>query len=99
MPEFSALYSVALWMCMILPLEMQRRGLVFGYIREFNCPVVFDFHAWVRENHGYVISFGTVYNFWYHPLEGSPAFILGYFYQFMMIAQSSMLYHTNHRNK
>merc|ERR1740123_1646233 len=55
--------------------------------------------AFIRKYHGYAFSFGTTYNFWYHPLEGSPGFVLGYLYQFCMILQSGFLFHPFHRNK
>lgn len=103
-PEMSALYSVALWIAVYIPLEMPRRGLAFGYLRSFSCKgygkeLSSNFFAMVREGHGYVFGFGLVYNFWYHPIEGAPSFLLGYYYQLMMISQSNLLYNAKHRNK
>merc|ERR1719343_1656011 len=81
---------------------MPKRGIFFGYFKSFpdlsSCGVP-DMIAFVRKNHGYAISFGTTYNFWYHVIEGSPGFILGYLYQFCMILQSGFLFHPFHRNK
>lgn len=111
-PEFSALYSVALWVLFAMIIEMPRRGLApclslvsswcidasfrvsqqrwaqpnwsfcrriglfFGYIRSFQLTGKMtlgqDFIPFVRKYHGFAISFGTTYNFWYHPIEGSP---------------------------
>ena len=81
--------------------EMPRRGLFCGYWKSFDnrCKIGEDFIPFVRKYHGYGISFGTTYNFWYHPIEGSPGFILGYLYQLCMILQSSFLFHPLHRNK
>jgi hypothetical protein len=104
-PEFSALYSVALWIVFVMIVEMPRRGLVFGYWKDFDykcCDqhkIGTSFIPFIRKYHGYAISFGTTYNFWYHPMEGSPGFVLGYLYQFCMILQSSFLFHPLHRNK
>eukprot|EP00928_Gymnodinium_smaydae_P027283 TRINITY_DN21143_c0_g1_i2.p1 TRINITY_DN21143_c0_g1~~TRINITY_DN21143_c0_g1_i2.p1 ORF type:complete len:379 (-),score=35.54 TRINITY_DN21143_c0_g1_i2:243-1379(-) len=100
-PEFSALYSVALWIFFIMVVRIPTRGLVFGYIRSLEGPhsIGADFIPFVRKYHGYAISFGTTYNFWYHPMEGSPGFVLGYLYQFCMILQSGLLFHPMHKNK
>lgn len=104
-PEFSALYSVALWILFVMIVEMPRRGLVFGYWKSFDFKwneksgLGRNFIPFIRKYHGYGISFGTTYNFWYHPMEGSPGFVLGYLYQFCMILQSSFLFHPLHRNK
>ena len=103
-PEFSALYSVALWIFFVLVIEMPRRGLLCGRCKDFDClkhkcDVGTTFITFVRKYHGYGISFGTTYNYWYHPMEGSPGFVLGYLYQFCMILQSGFLFHPLHRNK
>merc|ERR1719401_1573357 len=80
---------------------MPKRGLFLGYFRSLpSCgDLVPDMIHFIRMYHGYAISFGTTYNFWYHPIEGSPGFIFGYLYQFCMILQSAFLFHPLHRNK
>ena len=89
--------------------QMPKRGLFFGWLKDFDFKCIGDraaeitnsrnFIPFVRKYHGYGVSFGTTYNFWYHPMEGSPGFVLGYIYQLCMILQSSFLFHPLHRNK
>ena len=108
-PEWTALGSVALWILFAMVVQMPSRGLFFGYWKNFDYECIGDtlanvlqsrdFIRFTRRYHGYGISFGTTYNFWYHPMEGSPGFVLGYLYQLCMIVQSSFLFHPNHRNK
>ena len=75
-PEFSALYSVALWIMFALVIQMPKRGLVCGRWKSFDClkhkcNVGTTFITFIRKYHGYGISFGTTYNYWYHPMESS----------------------------
>jgi len=100
-PEWTAQYSVMWWIFLALIIQMPKRGLLFGYIRSFDNPCGFgkDFVNFVRKQHGYAFSFGVTYNYWFHPIEGSPGFVLGYLYQFLMMLQSNFLLHPFHRNK
>ena len=108
-PEWTALGSVAVWILFAMVVQMPKRGLFFGWWKDFDFKCIGDraaeitnsrnFIPFVRKYHGYGVSFGTTYNFWYHPMEGSPGFVLGYLYQLCMILQSSFLFHPLHRNK
>merc|ERR1719469_1212912 len=100
-PENSAQYSVMLWIFFSTVMRMKTRGLVFGYIKglPFKDGLVPDLVAFLRKYHGLAFSFGTTYNFWFHPVEGSVGFVLGYLYQFCMILQSGFLFHPMHKNK
>lgn len=78
------------WPCLLSRCALSRcapvtRAKVTSYIRCFrlssNIALGQDLVPFVRKYHGYAISFGTTYNFWYHPMEGSPGFVLGYLYQ------------------
>ncbi|KAI9136683.1 hypothetical protein BKA69DRAFT_1033365 [Paraphysoderma sedebokerense] len=90
-PEITALGSVAVMLLIILMLELPRRGLFFGYVKNWKYVHV-EMKNVVKRYHGYIISFGIVYDFWYHPCEG-------FTYQFLLFIQSSLLFQSTHRNR
>jgi hypothetical protein len=94
-PEGSALGSVAFMLMLILVLEEPRRGLAFG-IRP---PLRRDFVELVRRYHGYIFSWAIVYTFWYHPMEGKPGHLVGFFYMALLMLQSSLLFTHAHRDQ
>ncbi len=94
-PELSALGSVALMLIVILILETPRRGLLFG--KKLKFPQ--RFLQVIRHYHGYLFSWAAIYTFWYHPTEGTWGHLLGFFYMFMLFAQSSLLFNRAHLNK
>ena len=94
-PEITALGSVAVMLMIIIILETPRRGLIFGKKFKFR-------HAFtqiVREYHGYLFSWAIIYTFWYHPTENTWGHLLGFFYMFMLFAQSALIFNRNHLNK
>jgi len=78
---------------------MPRRGLFFGtYLKTFFWNGS-TFQAIVKRYHPFIVSFGLVYDFWYHPMEGSAGHLGGYFYIFLIFWQSSIFFHLEHMNR
>jgi hypothetical protein len=94
-PELTAQGSVALMLILILIMEAPRRGLIFGKKAKFKE----RFIQIVRKYHGYVFTWATIYTFWYHPTEGTWGHLLGFFYMFMLFAQSTFIFNRAHLNR
>ena len=76
-------------------LETPRRGLMLGR----KVPFSQRFMQILRKYHGYLFAWATIYTFWYHPTEGTAGHLLGFFYMFMLFAQSSLIFNRAHLNK
>ncbi|KAI9498463.1 hypothetical protein BDB00DRAFT_800386 [Zychaea mexicana] len=97
--EGTAQGSVIAVLVVALLLAIPSRGIAFGKgkkIQSLSFKETLDF---VKKYHGYVMSFGTVYNFHYHPAEGTMGHLGGFFYQCLLLWQSASFYHQSHRNK
>jgi len=94
-PEVSSQASVVLMLVMIIVLESPRRGLAFGKKVKFHK----RFLQLVRTYHGYLFSWGIIYTFWYHPMENTLGHLAGFFYMFLLLAQSVLIFNRAHRNK
>lgn len=94
-PEVTALGSVALLLMVVLILEAPRRGLVFGRSPRFGA----RFLAMVKQTHGYLFSWALIYTFWYHPTEGTHGHLAGFFYIFLLLWQSVLLFHRAHLHR
>ncbi|MCP4808653.1 MAG: hypothetical protein GY913_08515 [Proteobacteria bacterium] len=94
-PELTALGSVALMLMVVLVLEAPRRGLAFGRGKAFHK----RFLTIVREYHGYLFTWALIYTFWYHPTEGTWGHLAGFFYMFVLLWQSVLLFDRAHRNR
>lgn len=87
--------SVILMLVMILIMENQRRGLVFGKKVGFlNEP-----GRAMRKYHGYIFAWAAIYTFWYHPMETSVGHLMGTFYTCMLMLQGSLMFTRAHTNK
>jgi hypothetical protein len=95
-PEGSALGSVSFMLMLILVLETPRRGLALGYGRR-SLPV--ELVELVRRYHGYIFSWGAVYTFWYHPMEGRGHFLLGFYHVLLLLVQSSLMFTRAHLDR
>ena len=91
----AALGSVAVMLIWVLLMENNRRGLFFGYAFPFPKDLV----EFSRKYHGYYFSWAIVYNFWYHPMEGTMAHLSGLLYKFILLTQSCLIMTPIHRNK
>ncbi|MDW3652113.1 MAG: hypothetical protein R8P61_33875 [Bacteroidia bacterium] len=92
---FSSQWSVIILLVAVLLMENQRRGLFFGkkvgFLKETG--------RVVRKYHGYVFSWGIIYTFWFHPMEGEWQHLIGFFYMFLLMIQSSLFFTQTHVNK
>lgn len=94
-PEVTSQGSVILMLILIIILETPRRGLILGKKVKFHK----RFLNIIRRNHGLIISWALIYTFWYHPMENTFGHLAGFFYMFLLLAQSVLIFNRAHRNK
>lgn len=87
--------SVILMLVLILIMENKRRGLFFGK----KAPLPQRAMDVVRQYHGYVFAWATVYTLWYHPMEDTSGHLIGFFYMFLLLLQGSLFYTRIHVNR
>ncbi len=92
---FSSQGSVIVLLVWVLLMENTRRGLFFGKKVPLQQRVV----QFARKYHGYFFSWAIVYTFWYHPMENTPGHLVGFFYMFLLLLQSSLFFTRIHLNK
>lgn len=92
---FSSQGSVVLLLVVVLLMENRRRGLVLTWSAPISAQVV----GFARRYHGYLFSWAAIYTFWYHPMESSSGHLIGFFYMFLLLAQSSLMFTTSHTNR
>jgi hypothetical protein len=94
-PEITALGSVAVMLMIIIILETPRRGLIFGYKFKFKD----GFMHIVRKYHGYIFTWAIIYDYWYHPTVGTFGHLMGFYYNFLIMVQATLLFNRAHLNK
>lgn len=77
-------------------MESRRRGLFMTYAPPASWN---DMISFLRVYHGYFVSGGVVFIFWYHPWEATLAHTSGYLQAFLLLWQSVLLYNRSHRNR
>ena len=87
--------SVILMLVLILIMENARRGLFFGR----KMPLPERAMRFVREYHGYIFAWATVYTFWYHPTEATSGHLIGFLYMFLLFLQGSLFWTRVHVNR
>ncbi len=94
-PVWSSQAAVVLLLVVVLIMETPRRGLFFGK------PVPFrqEFVRIMRQYHGYFFAFAAVYTFWFHPMEATWGHLIGFFYMFLLLLQSSLIFSRAHINR
>jgi hypothetical protein len=92
---FSSQGSVVLLLVAVLLMENRRRGLVAGK----RVPVPAAVGDVVRRYHGYLFSWAVIYTFWYHPMEATSGHLIGFFYIFLLLLQSSLMFTTAHTHR
>ncbi|KAG0172228.1 hypothetical protein DFQ28_011268 [Apophysomyces sp. BC1034] len=97
--EASAQGSVIGILVIALILAVPSRGVIFGIGKTPRSELVKDVIQFTKKYHGYLVSFGTVYNFHYHPAEGTLGHFFGFTYQCLLLWQSTTFLHTSHRDK
>jgi hypothetical protein len=95
LPSSTSQGSVIIMLVLILAMETPRRGLFF----EQKVPFRQEFIRLLRKYHGYVFSWAIVYTFWFHPMVSTQGHLIGFFYMFMLLIQSSLFFTTLHVNK
>ena len=94
-PEISALGSVAVMLMIIIILETPRRGLIFGYKFKFRDSFMYI----VRKYHSYIFTWAIIYDYWYHPTVGTFGHLMGFYYNFLIMVQATLLFNRAHLNK
>ncbi|GHH28018.1 hypothetical protein GCM10017774_01510 [Lentzea cavernae] len=92
---FSSQGSVVLLLVVVLLMENRRRGLVLTWSAPISAQVV----DLARRYHGYLFSWAAIYTFWYHPMESSSGHLIGFFYMFLLLVQSSLMFTRSHTNR
>jgi uncharacterized membrane protein YeaQ/YmgE (transglycosylase-associated protein family) len=87
--------AVIVLLVFVLIMETPRRGLFFGK----RVPFKQEFVRIIRQYHGYFFSFAAIYTFWYHPMEATPGHLVGFFYMFLLLLQSSLIFNRAHLNR
>jgi len=91
----SSQYSVVLLLVWVLLMENPRRGLVGGK----RAPIAQQVISFARKYHGYVFAWGITYTFWFHPMVSTPGHLIGFFYMFLLLLQSSLFFTRLHINR
>ena len=92
---FSSQGSVVLLLVAVLLMENRRRGLFAGR----KAPIPATVGDFARRYHGYLFSWAVIYTFWYHPMEATSGHLIGFFYVFLLLLQSSLVFTTAHTNR
>uniref|UniRef100_UPI0031DF4DFE hypothetical protein n=1 Tax=Saccharothrix mutabilis TaxID=33921 RepID=UPI0031DF4DFE len=92
---FSSQGSVVLLLVVVLLMENRRRGLLLARPAPISAEVV----RIARRYHGYLFSWAAIYTFWYHPMESTSGHLIGFFYMFLLLLQSSLMFTTAHTNR
>jgi hypothetical protein len=94
-PEVTALSSVALMLMVVIALENPRRGFILGKKVSFPKLMV----ETIKYHHGYLFSWALTYTFWYHPTVATSGHLWGFFYLYMLLWQSVLIYTPVHLNR
>ncbi|MEP5763680.1 MAG: hypothetical protein ABJ308_03770 [Halieaceae bacterium] len=92
---FTSFGSVAILLMLVVIMENQRRGVLFG--KRWNW--LDQPGRFLRKYHGYYFSWAVIYTFWYHPIEMSLGHLLGTFYTIMLMLQGSLFFTRAHVNR
>jgi hypothetical protein len=92
---FSSQGSVVLLLVWVLLMENRRRGLVLTWSAPISAQVI----SFARRYHGYLFSWAAIYTFWYHPMESTSGHLIGFFYMFLLLVQSSLMFTRAHTNR
>ena len=85
-PIWTSQYSVIIMLVIMLLMLFPARGAFWGK----KIPVSKNVMGFLKNSHGLYISWALVYTFWFHPMEGDLAILLGFFYMFLLMIQLSM---------
>lgn len=88
-------FAVILLLVLVLMLEHQRRGLVFGK----KLPLIDRLRDSIKRYHGYYFSWAIIFTFWFHPIEMTAGHLLGNFYTLLLLLQGSLFFTRFHTDK
>jgi hypothetical protein len=94
---FASQGSVIILLVMVLIMENQRRGLIFGKGKRIGW--LNESGRVLRKYHGYIFAWATIFTFWYHPMEATSGHLIGFLYTFLLMVQGSLMYTRAHLNK
>jgi hypothetical protein len=89
---FTSQGSVIVMLVLILIIQNDRRGLLFGWKAPMPRAAV-DF---IKKYHGYYVAWALIYTFWFHPMTGTFGHLVGFFYMFVLLGQGALLYTRTH---
>ncbi|MBX7214907.1 MAG: hypothetical protein K1X39_12915 [Thermoflexales bacterium] len=92
---FTSQGSVILMLVWIILMENNRRGMFFGK----RVPIGKRIIDAAKRYHGYAFSWAVIYTFWYHPAENTQGHLIGFFYMFLLMVQSSLFLTRMHVNR
>ena len=92
---WSSQISVIILLVWILLMENSRRGLFLGKTMPISKQII----SFARKYHGYYFAWATIYTFWYHPMESTPAHLVGFLYMFLLLLQGSLFLTRIHINR
>ncbi len=95
MSIFSSQGSVIVLLVWVLLMENNRRGQFFGKPAPFAKEVI----RFARTYHGYFFAWAIIYTFWFHPMVATSGHLIGFFYMFLLLLQSSLFYTRIHTNR
>jgi len=95
MHVFTSFGSVAIMLIWVLLMENNRRGMFFGK----PLPIRGEIIRFARKYHGYFFAWAVIYTFWFHPAENTSGHLIGFFYIFMLLLQSSLFFTRIHNNR
>ncbi len=95
MHVFTSFGSVAILLIWVLLMENNRRGMFFGK----PLPIKDEIIRFARKYHGYYFAWAVIYTFWFHPAENTSGHLIGFFYIFMLLLQSSLFFTRIHNNR
>ena len=93
-PIWTSQYSVIIMLVIMLLMLFPVRGAFWGKKIKVAKPIM----TALRKSHGFYISWALVYTFWFHPMEGDSAILLGFLYMFLLMIQLSMAKTKVHTN-
>lgn len=93
-PIWTSQYSVIVMLVLVLLMLFPKRGAFWGK----KIAVQRDIQVILRKIHGVYISWALIYTFWFHPMEGDTAILLGFFYMFLLMIQMSLFHTRVHTN-
>lgn len=94
-PVFSSQGSVIGMLILILIMENNRRGILFGK----KLKNIDRIRGFILKYHGYYIAWAITYTFWYHPMVSTSGHLVGFMYIFLLMIQGSLAKTRIHTNR